>query len=185
MGHSSPKGTRPVRAPESDRSIPKGSRHSGAPLQGFLVYNNTSPMALPWAANGLPRWGVDADSGSHADATPSRILNRQPPLPMPRARGNVCTACPLQRPPSRTLRGQPTLLTPRARGSVITNCRFRHASLAEMPSPSARSDAARSRRCHYRLQVLTPRMGHSSSSPWQRHGTFIPKRNTPCQGTRI
>ena len=138
-----------------------------------------------------PQWARRCSSGAHT--------HQALPLPIPRARGNVCATCPLQRPPSRTLRGQPTLLTPRARRNVITNCRFRHASLAEMPSPSARSDAARSRKhhhrpcvptrpsrkCHYRLHVLTPRMGHSSSSPWQRRGTTIPKRNTPCQGTRI
>jgi hypothetical protein len=30
---------------------------------------------------------------------------------------------------------------------------------------------------------LTPREGQFNSSPWQRHGKTVPKKNTPCKGT--
>ena len=105
-------------APQPASFIPKGSRHSGAPLQGFLFYKKWNPMAVPWAASGLPRWGADANPGSPTDATPPRTRIEQQ-----RLTGDCSTPAACY--PPRTRIEQPPLPTPLARGNVITNSPFR------------------------------------------------------------
>jgi hypothetical protein len=111
-------------APQPASFIPKGSRHSGAPLQGFLFYKKWNPMALPWAASGLPRWGADANPGSPTDATPPRTRIGQPSLPTPPRSG--------KRHHHRSDAPLAEISSPVARSD---------APLAETSSPVARSDA--------------------------------------------
>ena len=44
---------------------------------GLLVLQKWCPMAVPWGASGLPRWGADANPDSHASVSPSRTGNDQ------------------------------------------------------------------------------------------------------------
>ena len=149
---------------------------------GLLVLQKWCPMAVPWGASGLPRRGADSNPDSHASVSPSRTGNDQHrdgangqeiDVLFPRAHASTNGAAkllPLLGLTSSSCTGydQPPQPTPRARGNVITNDTFRRAPRGDFITKSP---------------VPTPRMGHSSSSPWQRHGTRIPKKIAPCKGT--
>ena len=146
-------------------NLPVSSRRGhvilGRPCRAFCFIKN----GIPWRCHGL-RVACPVGAQTRTPVAPPMLLPRahasgNRPCRHPLARGNVITTVPT--PPSRRFHHQSPVPTPPSR-------RLHHQS--PVPTPP-------SRRFHHQSPAPTPRMGHSSSSPWQRHGTNIPKKISP------